>query len=164
MDTSRLSQGQTIAAVGGLVLIISLFLDWTSGVTITIGVTSISTSGNAWDVFSGMDILMALVGLAAIAIAGATMTNASVDPPVKLDLVLALLGVGTIGWALGWDLENPNAGLGAWLGLLAAIAIAYGGFEAARAPQPVAATSTSPPPPPPPPPTESAGQAAPPGA
>jgi hypothetical protein len=162
MDTSRASQGQIIAAAGGLVLIISLFLDWTSGVTISIGTTSISTSGNAWDVFSGMDIVMALVGLAAIAVACATMMDASIDTPVRLDLVLALLGVGTIGWALGWDLENPNAGLGAWIALLAAIAIAYGGFEAARSPQPVAATSASPPPPPAP--AGSAGRPAPPTA
>lgn len=146
MDTSRVSRGQIVAAAGGLVLIISLFLDWTSGVTISIGAATISTSGNAWDVFSGMDILMALVGLAAIAIACMAMMNASVESPAKLDLLLALLGIGTIGWALGWDLENPNAGLGAWLGLLAAIAIAYGGYEAARSPQPAASTSASPPP------------------
>jgi hypothetical protein len=69
MDTSRLSRGQIIAAAGGLVMIVSLFLDWTSGVTITIGAASISTSGSAWDVCSGMDVLMALVGLAVIAIA-----------------------------------------------------------------------------------------------
>ncbi len=144
MDTTRLSQGQIIAAAGGLVLIISLFLDWTSGVTITIGTASISTSGNAWDVFSGMDILMALVGLGAIALAVLTVTSASIEAPLKLDWVLALLGVGTIGWALGWDLENPNAGLGAWIGLFAAIAIAYGGFEAARSPQPVASRSAPP--------------------
>ncbi len=162
MDTTRLSQGQIIAAAGGLVLIISLFLDWTSGVTITIGTASISTSGNAWDVFSGMDILMALVGLAAIAIAVLAMTNRSVEAPVKLDWVLALLGIGTIGWALGWDLENPNAGLGAWIALLAAIAIAYGGFEAARSPQLVASRSA--PPSSPPGPAEHAGPSAPPAA
>jgi hypothetical protein len=140
MDTSRVSKGQTIAAVGGLVLIISLFLDWTSGFTIsTVG---ISTGGvSAWNAFSGMDILMALVGVAAIAIAVATMMGAMIEAPMKLDRVVALLGVGTIGWALGWDLEDPNAGLGAWLGLLAAIAIAYGGFEAARAPRPAASSS-----------------------
>lgn len=162
MDTTRLSRGQIIAAAGGIVLIISLFLDWTSGVTITIGTASISTSGNAWDVFSGMDILMALVGLAAIALAVLPMTNASYEAPVKLDWVLALLGVGTIGWTLGWDLENPNAGVGAWIALFAAIAIAYGGFEAARSPQPVASKSA--PPPSPSGPAEPAGPAAPPTA
>jgi hypothetical protein len=159
MDTSRVSRGQIIAAAGGLVLIISLFLDWVSGVTLSIGTASISTSGNAWDVLSGMDILMALVGVAAIVIASATMMGAAIEAPVKLDYVLGLLGVGTIGWTLGWDLEIPNAGLGAWIGLLAAVAIAYGGFEAARAPQPASSTSA---PPTSPTPTEPAGPAAPP--
>lgn len=159
MDTSRVSQGQIIAAVGGLVLIISLFLDWVSGVTLSVGTASISTSGNAWDVLSGMDILMALVGLAAIVVAGATLMGAAIEAPVKLDYMIALLGVGTIGWTLGWDLEIPNAGIGAWIGLLAAIAITYGGFEAARSPQRVTSASSAPPSPKP---TEPAGTAAPP--
>ena len=159
MDTSRVSQGQIIAAVGGLVLIISLFLDWVSGVTLSVGTASISTSGNAWDVLSGMDILMALVGLAAIVVAGATLMGAAIEAPAKLDYMIALLGVGTIGWTLGWDLEIPNAGIGAWLGLLAAIAITYGGFEAARSPQRAPSASA---PQAPPKPTESAGTAAPP--
>ncbi len=77
MDTARLSQGQIIAAAGGLVLIISLFLDWTSRLTISlVGAASITTGGaNAWNVFSGMDILMALVGLAAIVIAVLTRSK-----------------------------------------------------------------------------------------
>jgi hypothetical protein len=164
MDTTRLGRGQIIAAAGGLVLIISLFLDWTSGLTISlVGAASIATGGaNAWNVFSGMDILMALVGLAAIVIAALAMTNASIEAPVKLDWVLALLGVGTIGWALGWDLETPNAGPGAWIGLFAAIAIAFGGFEAARSPQPVGSKSATPQSPSAP--AEPAGPAAPPTA
>jgi hypothetical protein len=137
MDSSRLSQGYVVAGVGGVVLLISLFLNWISGVTITVGAASLSTSGNAWDVFSGMDILMALVGLAAIALTGAVTVGAAIKTPTNAAWILGLLGVGTIGWALGWDLENANAGIGAWLGLAGAIAIAYGGFAAARDDEPI---------------------------
>jgi hypothetical protein len=144
MDASRLGQGYMIAGIGGVVLLVSLFLDWISGVTITIGAATLSTSGNAWDVFSGVDILMALVGLAAILIAGVTTTGVSIKTPASAPWVLALLGIGTIGWTLGWDLENPNAGIGAWIGLFAAIAIAYGGFEASRSPQRTARPQPSP--------------------
>lgn len=137
MDSSRLSQGYVVAGVGGVVLLISLFLNWISGVTITVGAASLSTSGNAWDVFSGMDILMALVGLAAIVLTGAVTVGAAIKTPTNAAWILGLLGVGTIGWALGWDLENANAGIGAWLGLAGATAIAYGGFAAARDYEPI---------------------------
>lgn len=132
MDSSRLSGGYLITGIGGVVLLISLFLDWISGVTITVGAASLSTSGNAWDVFSGMDILMALVGLAAVVLTGAVAMGATIKMQANAPWILGLLGVGTIGWALGWDLENANAGLGAWLGLAGAVAIAYGGLTAAR--------------------------------
>jgi hypothetical protein len=137
MDSSRLSGGYLIAGIGGVVLLISLFLDWISGVTITVGVASLSTSGDAWDVFSGMDILMALVGLAAVALTGAVTMGATIKMRANAPWILGLLGIGTIGWALGWDLENANAGLGAWLGLAGAVAIAYGGLTAARDYEPV---------------------------
>ena len=137
MDSSRLSQGYVVAGVGGVVLLISLFLNWISGLTITVGAASLSTSGNAWDVFSGMDILMALVGLAAIVLTGAVTMGATIRTPANVPLILGLVGVGTIGWALGWDLENANAGIGGWLGLAGAVAIAYGGFAAARDYEPV---------------------------
>ena len=137
MDSSRLTQGYLIAGVGGLVLLVSLFLDWISGITITVGAASLSTSGNAWDVFSGMDILMALVALAAMVLAGAVAMGATTRMPANAPWILGLLGIATIGWALGWDLENANAGIGGWLGLAGAVAIAYGGFAAARDYQPI---------------------------
>ena len=129
MDTSKVSQGELIAAVGGVLLIISLFLDWFSASASIAGV-SVSASGNAFDVFSGMHIIMLIVGIAAVALAGAAALDAASNVPRGGALVLALLGVGAIGWTLGYDLETSNAGIGAWLALVAAIAIAFGGFEA----------------------------------
>ena len=132
MDSSRLTQDYVIAGIGGVVLLASLFLEWISGVTITVGAASLSTSGNAWDVFSGMDILMALVGLGAIVLTGVVSIGATINTPGNAAWVLGLLGVSTVGWALGWDLENANAGIGGWFGLLGAVAIAYGGLAAGR--------------------------------
>ena len=60
MDMSKLSQGQMIAGVGGIVLIVSLFLDW---------ISTPFGGGTAFDVFSGMDIIMLLIGVAAVAYA-----------------------------------------------------------------------------------------------
>jgi hypothetical protein len=60
------------------------------------------------------------------------------------DMIAGIGGVVLLGWTHGWDLENPNAGIGACIGPLAAIAIAYGGFEASRSPQRAARPQPSP--------------------
>lgn len=136
MDMSKLNQGQIIAGLGGIVLVVSLFLSWVSGFTVSVATGSASTSASAFDAFSGMDIIMLIVGIAALglAVAGATGTNL---PPGAAPIV-SLLGVVVFGWALGWCLENSNAGFGAWLGLVASVAIVFGAFEAGREPRPVA--------------------------
>ena len=90
MDTSKVSQGELIAAVGGVLLIISLFLDWFSSSASIAGV-SVSASGNAFDVFSGMHIIMLIVGIAAVALAGAAALDAASNVPRGGALVLALL-------------------------------------------------------------------------
>jgi hypothetical protein len=130
MDTSRVSPGQLIAAAGGAVLIISLFLDWISGVTIQIGAATVSGGGgNAFDVFSGMDIILLLIGISALAIAALSAAEASISSPVDPAWMVGALGLVAFGWCLGWDLENGSAGIGAWLGLIASGAIVFGAYE-----------------------------------
>jgi hypothetical protein len=131
VDMSNLSRGQLIMAGGGLVLIISLFLSW---------VSILGVSGSAFDAFSGMDIIMLIIGIAALAYGVMMAMGGSVGLPGNAALILALLGVVVFGWALGWDLEEPNAGFGAWLGLFASIAIAYGGYDAWKTPAPLSST------------------------
>ena len=118
MDTSKLSQGEVIVAIGGAVLIISLFLNWTDTVLGNV---------SGWDAFSGINIVMLLVGLLALAFALATAGGRAAGLPAGSASIVSLLGVIVAGWALGWDLEDPNAGVGAWLALVAGGAIAYGG-------------------------------------
>jgi hypothetical protein len=131
-----MSQGQIVAGAGGVLLIIGLFLDWVSGF------------GNAFDAFSGMDIIMLIVAVVAIAWA-VTAGLGAVAPPALSGMLVGLLGVVVLGWALGWDLEEGSAGLGAWLSLVASVAIAWGGLGGGR--QPVAAPSSRAAAPPPPP-------------
>jgi hypothetical protein len=173
MDTSRLSQGQLVAGIGGVVLIISLFLDWVSGVTIG----GFSTGGSAFDVFSGMDIIMLIIGVAIVGLAAATAGGTQMNLPVNPGLLTFVLGVVLVGWTLGWVIEVDSAGIGAWLGFAASIAIVVGGYmesqllavpaTSASAPAPAPAAAAPPPPPPPPPapppqPSEPAGSSSPP--
>src|SRR5689334_12703880 len=119
MDTSKLSQGQMIAGVGAVVLLISLFLDWVSGITITNPVTGQSISGgggSAFDVFSGMDIIMLIIAAAGIGWAVAAALGQQVPP--QSGWIMGLLGVLITGWCIGFVLETSDAGIGAWLGLV----------------------------------------------
>src|SRR5690242_17887293 len=98
MDLSKLSRGQLIAGVGGVLLVLSLFLGWVS----VFGGTQ-----TAFDAFSGMDIIMLVIGAAAVAFAAVTASEASIDLPGNAAVILAVLAVLVVGWALGWVLEEP---------------------------------------------------------
>jgi hypothetical protein len=121
MDTSRLTQGQMTVGIGGIVLIISLFLSW---------VSFLGLSASAFDAFSGMDLVMLVVGLVAVTFAGSAATGTARRLPANADLIVAALGFVVMGWALGWDLESGDAGIGAWLALPAGAAIGFGGLRA----------------------------------
>jgi hypothetical protein len=141
LNTSRLTQGNLITGAGAVVLFIALFLNWDD-----------AAGSSGWSTFSGMNIVMFLVILATVAYVGLTALEA--DVPSGSEWVIFLLGVLVTGWALGYDLENPSAGVGAWFGLFAAGAIAFGASEAtirrvpARAAPTASARSRSQAPPP----------------
>lgn len=122
MDTSRMSQGQQIAGVGGAVLFISLFLAWFGDVS-------------GWEGQSSTDIYMLIT--AAVAVATALTAGRGLDlPGMTMNGATALLGaVATILliWLIVFDFpEGADRGIGIILALLAAAAIAYGGYEAAK--------------------------------
>jgi hypothetical protein len=123
VKTSKLSQEHMIVGIAGIVLVISLFLSWGSvlGVTIT-----------AFDAFSAMDIIMLVIGIVAIAYA-ALAAGASANVPARAARLIGALGLLVVGWTLGWDLEFGDAGIGAWIALVAGAAIAYGGYRSEQA-------------------------------
>jgi hypothetical protein len=131
MDTSKMSQGQMVAGAGGVLLIIALFLSWFEGLS-------------AFDVFSGMDIIMLLIGIVAVAWAVSSGMNMSL--PITAVMV-GILGVVVLGFTLGTDLEADDADIGAWLALAASIAIAWGGLAGGRRPAAAPSRAASPPPP-----------------
>ena len=120
MDRSRMGQGQMIAAVGGVVLIIGVFLHWAGGVS-------------AWDGFSIVHILMLLIGIAAIAFAVLPASGVSVTMPAAAALIVAALGIAVFGWALGFEFEISGE-IGVWLAILGSLGIVWGAYEASRAP------------------------------
>jgi hypothetical protein len=129
-----MSQGQMVAAAGGVLLIIALFLSWGGG-------------ANAFDAFSGMDIIMLIIAIIAV-VWGVSAGLGAVTPPVLSAMLVGVLGVIVLGFTLGVDLEAEDADIGAWLALVASIAIAWGGLAGGRRPVTAPSRAAAPPPPP----------------
>jgi len=137
MDTSRLTTGDIVAGVGGVVLLVSLFLPC-YGVSVSASGFSASATGTGWEALGFIDILLFLVSLAAMAIVAAKASgNLSPDVPAPV----VLLGLGALAVLLviyriidipagdvpdGVDLSRK---LGVFIALIGAAAVAYGGWR-----------------------------------
>jgi hypothetical protein len=121
MDFNRMSQGERIAGAGGVALFIFLFLPWFGDVT-------------GWEGQSSTDIYMLIT--AVVAVATAVTAGKGVDlPGISMNGATMLLGgVATLLliWLIVFDFpEGQSRGIGIILALVAAVAIAYGGYTAA---------------------------------
>jgi hypothetical protein len=194
MDANRLSTGEKIAGVSAVLLFIFMFFDWFNAeVSVNSGgfVGSASEGGSAWQAFSGIDLFLLLTVVVAVAVAVIRLTDAVFEPPFPLNAAVAVLSGVSVLLVLYRIIDPPGGGelagvsvdisptVGAFLGLIAAAGITYGGYRAmkeegtsfgdigdqlssgrgagtAPSQQPPAAT------PPPPPPPPSSGQGGPP--
>jgi hypothetical protein len=173
VDTSKLSLGEQIAAVSGIVLLIVLFLPW-YGVDVSTPIANVSASDSAtaWQAFDFVDILLFLIALVAIAVPVARMTDSMPEdvPGAMLIVAAGGLGVLLVLWRI-IDLPTPDISsigsvkvdfsrkIGVFLGLIATAGVAYGGWRAMEE-SPVSSTPAASPPPPPPPPAPSEPPAA----
>jgi hypothetical protein len=144
-DRSRLSTGELIAGIAGLVLLIDLWFNW-YGVKVSGGGGllkgfSIGVSANAWESFGGIDIILFLVALLAIGVAVLRALGRLPDmsfPPATLltiagGLALLLIVYRTIDTPVdtqGVEGIDVTRKFGLWLGLLSAAALTYGGWRA----------------------------------
>src|SRR3954447_25101413 len=122
----RLSYSAIAAGIRGIVLIISLFLDW---------VSSDGFGANAWKIFSITDIFLFLLGLVAIAFALLELTGTVVNLPFRRDRALTIIGIITTTLTLDFLIEGSNQAIGLILATLASIAILAGGILAERRPE-----------------------------
>jgi hypothetical protein len=159
MDTSRLTPADMIAGVGGIVLLISLFLPW-YGVSVDVAGFSASESASGWEVLSFIDILLFLCAVVAI---GVVAARAGGSLPADVPAGVVLLAVGALALLLvlfriidipAGDVRDEvdlSRKLGIFIALLASAAVAYAGWRAnaerVGGPGPATATPSSPPPP-----------------
>jgi hypothetical protein len=143
-DRNRLSTGELIAGIAGLVLLIDLWFKW-YGVKVSAGGAlknfNIGVSANAWESFGFIDIILFLVALIAIGVAVLRALNNLPDMPYHPATIVTIAG----GLALlliifriidtpvdtgGVDGIDVTRKIGIWIGLLSAAAITYGGWRA----------------------------------
>ena len=132
-----------IAGAAGIVLFLVMFLDWYGVSAEGFGV-DISVGGNAWEVFSLIDLILFLV--AAVAIAQAVL-RATGNMPTGLPAPPAMIvaGAGALAVLLilfrlivspvdtdGLDGVDVSRKIGIFLGLIAAGAITFGGYTAMK--------------------------------
>ena len=133
----RLSLGQMIAAVGGIVLLVAMFLPWVgfSGPSLPSnlpGAVDTSTSENIWK-GSSLDIYLLITGVVALLPALLAVTDSSEEFSFVSAATLLLGLVATILVIAFLTVDFPDGAdrkIGAFVGLGAAIVIAIGGFRA----------------------------------
>jgi hypothetical protein len=161
MDLRRLGLGEWLVGLGGMALLVSLFLPWYDG-----GGDELS----AWDALAVTDILLALIAAFAVLVWIVTATQRVPALPVALDGLLSLAALFGVLLVLYRVLSVPGEADGRawalWLGLGGSLAILVGSWLAMadeRLSTPdrytdAAGVPTDPPPPPqriPAPPAES---------
>ena len=141
-DRNRLSQGELIAGIAGLVLLIDLWFKW-YGVSVSGGglLKGFGVSANAWQSFGLIDIILFLVALIAIGVAVMRALNNMPDMPYPPATLLTIAGaiallliifriIDTPVDTQGVDAIDVERKIGVWIGLLAAAALTYGGWRA----------------------------------
>jgi hypothetical protein len=128
MDLRRLSRGDWLAAAGGVVMLVALFLPWYS-----VG----GHDQTAWEAMAVDDVILAITALLAITVAVIvgipSMASVSVASTSLAIMPAAVCLVVTV-----YRLVSPappvdvSLEIGAWLGLAAAIAIAVGAWRGAN--------------------------------
>jgi hypothetical protein len=140
-DTTRVRFGDLVAAASGLVLFLSLFLNWYKvSVKAVLGSASAAVSG--WEALSFIDILLFIVAIIAIAVAVARMANAFPRAlPVSPGLLVLAAGILATLLVLFRIIDIPGSGdvanvpgvdlgrsIGIFIALIAALGVTAGGW------------------------------------
>jgi hypothetical protein len=135
----RMTKGQLIAGIGAVVLLVAMFLPWigTSGPSIPAGITvpsgvSTSSSENIWK-GSTLDVYLLITVIVAVIPALLALTDSAEEFSFVSAATFLLGVVAVILVAAFLTVDFPDGAdrkYGAFIGLVAAIVIAFGGFRA----------------------------------
>lgn len=126
IDPARLRRGELLAGVGGVLLLVFLVAGKWYGHG--------SQTSTGWEALTVLRWLLVVTIAAAFALVFAQVSRRAPAVPVTLSLIVTVLGAITVLALVYRVLINPPAHeqAGAFLGLLSAIGLAYGGFLSMR--------------------------------
>jgi hypothetical protein len=135
----RMTKGQLIAGIGAVVLLVAMFLPWIgvsgpsipAGITVPSGVSS-SSSENIWK-GSTLDVYLLITVIVAVIPALLALTDSAEEFSFVSAATFLLGVVAVILIAAFLTVDFPDGAdrkYGAFIGLVAAIVIAFGGFRA----------------------------------
>lgn len=117
MDTR--DNAPLIAAGGGVVLFIALFLSWFGEIS-------------AWEGFDFSDIVLAAIAVLAIAVGASIATGNALEVPGGPGGALSTAGLIAFGMVATWVFEGEERKFGLFLALIGTIAIIVGAIQLAR--------------------------------
>lgn len=128
MDLRRLRAGEWIAALSGVVLLVSLFLPWYGA--------GADGDASGWEALAAVDIALALVAAFGVSLLVITAAQGVPAVPVALSAIVTLVGPIGVLLVLIRIADTPGGfdgrELGVWLGLPATIGITAGAVLAMR--------------------------------
>jgi hypothetical protein len=128
MDARRVRAGEWMAAASGTALLLALFLPWYE---LEGGATA-----SAWDSLAALDVVLAVIAVAAVALLLVTAGQRVPAVPIALDALVAPAGLIAAVLVTVRVLNLPDAaaarGWGLWLALAASLGIVAGGVLAMR--------------------------------
>jgi hypothetical protein len=125
MDFSKLSNGAKMALIGGVILVINLFLPWYG--TLGFNLNAFDAEFLAWG-----GSLVAIAGAAVLLLKamGTRDVEAGQFKPEQLATILA--GAGTVLILLRWLTETSFVKYGLFVGIAAAAVVTFGAFTAMK--------------------------------
>jgi hypothetical protein len=127
----RLRAGEWLAAAGGILLIVSLFLSWWE-VPVDLPAAEIDSTKSAYQALSVIDILLTLIALLAISLPVLQATQDAPNKPVGAAVLTVVAGALAVLLALFRLIDSPIDGAstvaGPWVALVAAIALTAGAW------------------------------------
>ena len=136
MDLRRLRAGEWITALGGGLLLFSLFLGWYEVPVPSVAIPPGSETETAWEAFAVNDVLLAIVAVAALSLVPVTAGHRVPAIPLALSALVAIAGKLALLLVLIRIAWRPGAAtgleVGAWLGLLGASVTVAGAWIAMR--------------------------------
>jgi carbon starvation protein CstA len=116
VDLRRLRLQECLAGAFGVALLVATFLDWYGGD---------DEKSSAWETFGALDVMLAVVGLMAIALPLLAAAQRAQAVPVAIGSLLVLIGLVTSVWLIfrvaRTPGDMPDREVGLWVGLVAAL-------------------------------------------